>query len=89
MGKKMLGKKMAAIFLPIHFSAPNVLAPKTSYWRWRTCEFLRLALQRAVDYFEAQRDDSSVAFVQPVQSDGSAEIFLCDCMATESGRTSS
>ena len=31
MGKKMLGKKMAAIFLPIHFSAPNVLAPKTSY----------------------------------------------------------
>ena len=23
--------KMAAIFLPVHFSAPNVLAPKTSY----------------------------------------------------------
>ena len=31
LGKKMLGKKMAAIFLPIHFSAPIVLASKTSY----------------------------------------------------------
>jgi hypothetical protein len=26
MGKKMLGKKMAAIFMPMHFFAPNVFA---------------------------------------------------------------
>ena len=28
MGKKILGKKMAAIFLPMHFFAPNVFASK-------------------------------------------------------------
>ena len=48
MGKKMLGKKMAAIFLPIHF------LPRTSSLLKRLSEggvreFLSLALQRTVD----------------------------------------